>query len=240
MIERLRRFFCGNVLRSEVQITISLAYYNDGPNLLRQLSTMDLYPETVKLQIIDDGSIQDPIENYLSNIPKRIDIFKINEDIPWNIPGVRNLSATVATTPWVLILDMDQIIPLSELMQILNMPLTNPNHFYSFNRRLNNIDKFTAGTMLVSRELWWKAGGYDEDFVGNYGYNDPFFRLRLSTVGGVEKRLKNIWIAQQDADCKLSRSGREFNQFLFAEKVEGYKHSSADILRFKWKRLLRD
>ena len=240
MFRWLRQFFSGDVLRSETQITISLAYYEDGQNLSRQLSAMDLYPETVKLQIIDDGSTQDPIENYLNDIPKRIDLFKINEDIAWNIPGVRNLSATVATTPWILILDMDQIIPLSELLKILNIPLTDPNHFYSFNRRLENKTKFTAGTMLVSRELWWRAGGYDEDFVSNYGYNDPFFRLRLSAVGGVEKRLKNIWITQQDADCELSRSGQEVNKLLFAEKVEGYEHSSAEILRFKWKRLLRD
>lgn len=234
-----------NLLRKNIsdnypKITISLAYYNDGANLLAQLAAFKSYPQTVKIQIIDDGSSQDPIDNHLEYIPHYIDIFKIEPDIPWNISGVRNLSATVATTPWVLILDMDQVISCEEMEKILRLPLDKYFHFYSFNRKLNNITKFTAGTMLVSKELWWKAGGYDEDFVGNYGYNDPFFRFRLLQAGGIEKKLKNIWVVQENADCQLSRSGKEMNQLLFQNKVNDYKHSAVEILRFKWKRFRRE
>lgn len=230
---------CKRAAASDVaKITLSLAYYNDGEHLHAQLLEFKKYPSNVKIQIIDDGSKDDPITNHLQKIPNNIEIFKIEEDIPWNIPGSRNLSAAVATTPWLLILDMDQIITLENMNKILELPLKNNYEFYSFNRRLGKINKFTAGTMLVSRTLWWECGGYDEDFVGNYGHNDPLFRFKMQHVGAHEKTLKNIWVKQENADCALNRNGLEVNKMLLNEKTKKYSRAADKKLRFSWKKII--
>jgi len=72
--------------------------------------------------------------------------------------------------------------------------------------------------MLVSRSLWWECGGYDEDFVGNYGHNDPLFRFKMQHIGAHEKQLKNIWVKQKDADCALNRDGLEANKIYLTQK----------------------
>ena len=232
------KFFKNSVANDDAKITLSLSYYNDGKYLDAQLCEFKKYPSNIKIQIIDDGSQDDPITRHLQKIPDNIDIFKIKEDIPWNIPGSRNLSATVATTPWLLILDMDQIITLENINKILELPLKNDYEFYSFNRKFGKINKFTAGTMLVSRMLWWECGGYDEDFVGNYGYNDPFFRFKMQHVGAHEKMLKNVWVRQENADCALSRDGMKTNKVLFDIKTKDYSRDSDQKLGFSWKKII--
>lgn len=221
--------------KKNTKITLSLSYYNDGFHLKDQLEEFKKYPNNLKIQIIDDGSQEDPITNYLSIIPKKVDIFRIEEDLLWNIPGSRNLSATVATTPWLLILDMDQIISKDNMEKILNLRLSNSYEFYSFNRRVGNATKFTAGTMLVSRLAWWTCGGYDEDLVGNYGHNDPLFRHKLNRIGATEKRLKSIWVRQVDADCRLSRDGEAKNKELM--EIKKYEDIPNEKLRFSWKKI---
>jgi predicted glycosyltransferase involved in capsule biosynthesis len=232
------RLFKRATVSDNTKITLSLAYYNDGEHLNAQLLEFRKYPSNIKIQIIDDGSRDDPITNHLQKIPNNIEIYKIEEDIPWNIPGSRNLSATVSTTPWLLILDMDQIITLENMNKILELPLRNDYEFYSFNRKLGKINKFTAGTMLVSRSLWWECGGYDEDFIGNYGHNDPLFRFKMQHVGGHEKPLKNIWVKQESADCALNRNGVEVNKMLFNAKTKEYSRTADKKLRFSWKKII--
>ena len=219
------------------KITISLGYYNDKDHIQAHLDEFIKYPQNIKIQIIDDGSKVSPIINLLHDIPKKINIFRIEEDILWNIPGSRNLSATVATTPWILILDMDQIITISNLKKILELPLDNDYEFYTFNRKLGDKNKFTAGTMLVSRKLWWECGGYDEDFVGNYGYNDPFFKFKMKQIGAKEKQLKDIWCKQIQADCILSRNSMHINKKLYEEKIKSNLKTSNKTLRFSWKKI---
>jgi len=220
----------------ETKITISLSYYNDGDHLKDQLSVFKKYPSNIKLQIIDDGSKEDPITDYLNDISEKIDVFRIEEDIPWNIPGSRNLSATVASTPWLLILDMDQIISIENIEKILKLPLKNPYEFYSFNRKIGKLNKFTAGTMLVSRLAWWECGGYDEDLVGNYGHNDPLFRFKLNRINAFEKRLNDIWVKQVSADCKLNRNGENINQALL--EIKKNENIPDEKLRFTWKKII--
>ena len=221
--------------QADTLITISLSYYNDGEHLENQLAEFNKYPSNIKIQIIDDGSQEDPITDHLSSISKNIDVFRIMEDIPWNIPGSRNLSAAVATTPWLLILDMDQIFTLENTLKILKLPLRDLYEFYSFNRKIGKSNKFTAGTMLVSRKAWWKCGGYDEDLVGNYGHNDPLFRAKLKRINASEKQLKNIWATQINADCELNRDGLNINKELF--NVKKNQDIPDEKLRFTWKKI---
>ena len=63
---------------------------------------MENYNEKVKFQIIDDGSAEKLIDKInLESI--RNQIYQSVEliDIKWNIPGVRNLGATVCETEFV-------------------------------------------------------------------------------------------------------------------------------------------
>jgi len=219
------------------KITISLSYYNDAKFLHKQLSSFASYPDNIDIQIIDDGSQIFPIENYLNQIQDKISVYKIIEDIKWNIPGVRNLGAMLSPNPWILHLDMDQIIPLKTIIKISKLKL-NPMKYYIFNRKLENKTKFTTGTILLNKKPFWDCGGYDEDFAGIYGHNDPYLKEKLKIIGVKQVRLKNFWINdyQNEASCDLSRSDSEINKSLMKKKLHE-KNFFSKCIRFNWKKI---
>ena len=220
--------------------TISLSYYNDGDFLMNQIAAFREYLNEIKIQIIDDGSQSDPIDQYINKIPKNISIYKITSDIAWNIPGVRNLGSMIASTPWILHLDMDHIVPKQSIKKILEIDFSKQKKFYSFNRKVNGKTKFTAGTLLISRDDFWSCGGYDEDFAGTYGHNDPYLRYKLNYFGVKEIKLKDVWLEDygEEASCKLSRNEIERNQILMQKKIRQKEFFSKSI-RFDWKKISR-
>ncbi len=215
------------------KITISLAYYNSEDYIQNHLDRWKQYNDLVRFQIIDDGSkipITKTLQNFdLSSLDIRV--FRIQEDILWNIPGVRNLGAIVCFTPWMLICDMDQTFERTEIEKICLLPNNGKGSYYRFNR-LNG--KFTMGTMLISLEDYWSVGGYDEDMVGNYGHNDPLFKKQLHSIGIKDVCCGTIMCNQHSADCELDRSTRNINEQKMKQKVKKLPRQSWDILRFKW------
>jgi len=219
-------------------ITISLSYYNDEEHIQKHLDLWATYYDLVKFQIIDDGSRIPAKEIVKKTCLNQLDgrLFRVLEDIPWNIPGVRNLGATVCSTPWILICDMDQTFKRSELEKMIRLPLKN-GVFYSFKRNKHDFptegEGRTPGTMLLSIEDFWSVSGYDEDLVGNYGYNDRLFRSQLKNKG-IREETPEIYCDQALARCRLTRK-LSVNRKKFIQKKTQLPRNSWDILRFKWR-----
>ena len=92
------------------EITLSLSYYNDFEHLRQHLEQWKAYKDKIEFQIIDDGSKEKLVDKIDIDLflELNISIYRINQDIKWNIPGVRNLGAVACTTKWILFCDMDQ------------------------------------------------------------------------------------------------------------------------------------
>lgn len=218
------------------KITLSLSYYNDIEYLDKHFSEWVNYKDLINFQIIDDCS-EVPLINLVDDVILKelgIKIYRVLDDIKWNIPGVRNLGAAVCNTDWILICDMDQYFFRKDIETMYKFTdLGSKNEFYSFARK----DKTqTAGTMLISLDNYWKVGGYDEDLIGNYGWNDPLFRKKLEHSKINEKIISDIICKEQFADCKLDRKGNNKNKKKFKKKVKNLNLISSNILRFNWKR----
>jgi hypothetical protein len=222
-------------------ITISLLYYNDQEHVQKHLDGWKEYEDMAKFQIIDDGS-KIPAKDFLKDsvFPSLEDanLYRIEEDIAWNIPGARNLSATVCSTPYMLICDMDQVFHRQEMARMRALTALGPGRFYSFKRFSNDerlkskCGRKTCGTMLVCIEDWWKAGGYDEDMVGNYGHNDPLFRRQLQKAG-IKESTPEIYCEEISADCELNRKSN--NKEKYHKKIKQLPRENWNCLRFNWK-----
>ena len=212
------------------KITFSLLYYNDEQNIRPHLKEWETYNDLVKFQIIDDGSLIPAKKILKDTIFSELDstLYRIEDDIPWNIPGARNLSAAVCDTELMLICDMDQVFD-RRAVQEMNALEGKAGIFYSF-RRKNN--RKTCGTMLVSIKDWWKAGGYDEDMAGSYGHNDPLFRRQLRNAKARELT-PEIYCEQLSADCALDR--RSNNKEKYHKKIKNLPRENWNCLRFNWK-----
>jgi len=229
------------------KLSFCLLYYNQPSVLERHVSQWVSYSKEVRKQatfvIIDDGSrpALSPVD--ISEKELDIRIFRIHEDLPWNIGGARNLAAWVAETKWILLQDLDIFIGEQEAQYIVNLCRRDLlcRTIYKFGRvnLKSGQDNPHPGTMLLPKKLYWRVGGCDEDFVGHYGFTDVhFFKQRVAnTFFARVKTLSDIKLREEIAgttknlDRSLSR-----NKNLYEKKIAA-EDWSRDYLRFSWSRV---
>ena len=173
------------VKHGAVQISIVFAYYENPQMLELQWREIAAYPRDVKknvqIVVVDDGSPQNPAA--LVRRPKSLPdvaIFRLGVDIPWNQDAARNIGAFEASGTWLLLTDIDHVVPAETLKGLLSMQ-KDPDVVYSFGRV-----KFDSGEVrephpnsyFMTKKMYWSIGGHDEDFAGIYG-KDVLFRQRV-------------------------------------------------------------
>ena len=220
------------------EITLSLSYYNDFEHLHQHLEQWKAYKDKIEFQIIDDGSKEKLVDKIDIDLflELNISIYRINQDIKWNIPGVRNLGAAACSTKWILFCDMDQYFHERDINKIINKINTkqiDDNKYYSFSR---SGRERTAGTLMMTKDNFWKCGAYDEDLRGNYGYNDPLLRKQLEAIDVQEETLIDVYCQQFNADCLLDRKGMEKNKRKMHRKIKKLPKKEIKILDFNWEK----
>lgn len=221
------------------RLSLSILYYNQPDALKWQLSELKAYSSDIEILIIDDGSKKFPIEDLLHLIPRRIKVYKILQDKPWNIPGARNLSMHCASADWVIQLDIDQLIRTLEMRMLLTMDCS-VGTYYSFNRVLpGGIHKPTAGSLLISKHDFNLVDGYDESFAGYYGYNDPYLKWKLRKHDVKNVLIQDLYVIDK-SDIYSASSQRRFlfrNRMKFFYRRAINRYTAGEKLRFSWLRL---
>lgn len=156
-------------------LTVMYLYYNQ-PEAIEFFEKLG-YPDLpVNFMFIDDGS-KEPLKLDWANV------IRIDKDIPWNQPAANNLGFR---NIWgrVLRMDIDHYFKLEDFPKIHELAKTvKTNELYHFKRitkRGLNKHRNIYLTWVSNIQL---IGGYDEDFCGNYGYDDLDLMFRLSKNG---------------------------------------------------------
>lgn len=229
-----------NTTQPEPRLTINLSYYGEYETLLRHLSIWKKASSSlpyITFNIFDDGSdlsLLDKKDEIISFEINRLSVYRIIQDIRWNIPGVRNLAICICATNWILFQDMDQYFSLESLIQLQNITsIAQTGIVYTFAR---SNGKFTAGTMLTRKADLLKVHLHDEDTVGNYGFNDQLLRGKLFRQGIVECQL-------QDIKCEEFKTPLTGNRDTSKNEEKYYSILSnplkpANILNFSWIQVL--
>jgi glycosyltransferase involved in cell wall biosynthesis len=140
-----------------------------------QWNKWDLGDE-VELIFIDDCS-SIPLD--VSQLPLKTRCFRILDDIPWNMPGAKNLGALQAKGDWLFFYDADQFLDAQGLKKLVNQLNALPsNTLYRFNRfKLgdNSVLPVHQNCQVLKKIDYLEMGGYDEDFSGAYGHDDSYF-----------------------------------------------------------------
>jgi len=186
---------------SKSRITLVFAYYENPLMLALQWEEIAKYPQHVKNQIsvivVDDGSPSHPAGEVSrpKNLPA-VRIFRINRDIRWNQDAARNIGAHESRSRWLLLTDIDHVVPASSFEELLSRE-RNPKAIYSLARiKYVGGEKRPAhpNSYFMTKELYWQIGGHDEDFAGIYG-KDILFRKR-ALKHAVEVHLENVPLAR--------------------------------------------
>ena len=193
-------------------LAICQPYYKNPGMLAEQYRVWAAYPEAAKAQLevvlVDDAS---PLP--AADVPRpeglpALRIYRVKKDVPWHQHGARNLAAKEAAAPWLLLTDMDHVLPSHTLEALLALVARTSNDtVYTFHRLdaplltptrddRGNL-KPHVNSFAIHRGHYWAIGGYDEDCVG-YG-TDSYFRTRMKAAS----RMKHL------VDLALIRYPRE-------------------------------
>ena len=105
-------------------ISLVFAYYENPEMLELQWREISRYPARVKklLQVIvvDDGSPSHPAAEVARppGLPQHA-IFRLDRDVRWNQDAARNIGALEAQAPWLLLTDIDHVVPEATLTKLV-------------------------------------------------------------------------------------------------------------------------
>jgi hypothetical protein len=187
------RLWCAAVPRVAVgpaagpkRVTFVYPFYANPEFLRVQVEKWHRYPrelrEYVSALVVDDGS---PVPAALPPArPFPMRLFRIEEDVRWNWLAARNIGAYYASG-WMLMTDMDHVVPCETLAHLIH-GAHDERGAYAFERQASSGEPLTphSASFFLTRELFWKVGGYDETLSGHYG-TDGDWRRRLGAVAPI-------------------------------------------------------
>lgn len=171
--------------------TLVMAYYENAAMLALQLATIRALPRELKkalaVIVVDDGSPMAPAKGEDIGCP--LLIYRMGLDKPWNQDACRNIGVHHAVTPWVLLTDMDHVVPEATWRPLL-LRSHDPDVVYRFSR-VSAPDmlpyKPHPNTWFMTKAMYDRIGGYDENYAGFYG-TDALFRDQAMAAAPIEMR----------------------------------------------------
>jgi glycosyltransferase involved in cell wall biosynthesis len=164
-------------------VTLIVPYY-DNPEFFRfQLDRWDqyVYGEWLSVIVVDDGSPTHPaaevVSDYAPPPTVNLRVFRIEVDVRWNWLAARNIGAEHAPDGWILLTDMDHVVPSATLDAVIHGE-HDPGLIYAFARKEHTGQVIAphSASFLLTRSLFWRIGGYDEGLSGYYGTDGDFRR----------------------------------------------------------------
>ena len=246
-------------------LSLVVPYYLNRSMLELQMREWERWSRKAKAQIeiiiVDDGSPDPAVSvpfppTFIGTLPE-LSIYRITEDRPWHQHAARNLGAHVARGPWLLLTDMDHMLTAANADQLIKrLGKLDLGTAYFLHRIEASTGLPTLGrddqpkphpnSFVMTRDLYWQAGGYDEDFCGIYG-TDGLFKSRLFTIAeqGFLKHvaLTRYWreiVPDASTTTMARKEGRkpgDKEAVLITKKAAGKEHE-IKVLDFSWERAL--
>lgn len=189
-------------------------------------------------------------------------LYRIDVDIPWNREGARNLASRECKTEWMVHVDIDHVLPAECATRLLQLHTNwDMRNFYRFLRfRVGQADATRRkdriapdaefgeihphiDSYLCTKDQYWDAGGYNEDFSGILGGGSEFLR-RLERAARASMAPFDVYLhvytrtAIADAsDLYCDRSMTEVKKLERKLREQGSPKPTT-WLRFPWRRLL--
>lgn len=208
--------------------------------------------EHLTIFLVDDCSPLDERPDDLlrlapAELRKRIRLLRVIDDIPWNQHGARNLGAKLSKTVWILLTDIDRIVPAHDMRILLSRSLDVRKYYKPLQyiarakmplSELN--ERAPYNQFLCTRKAYWRAGGYDEDYCGSYGGDSPFLNAlkrqanfqRMTDVRMLRYN-RHVLDGANTADLDRVAAKAEYAR-RFASKNKSGKTASVRPVRFRW------
>lgn len=166
-------------------MTLVVPYYDNPQMFAEQQRTWLAFSAEVRqalhVIVVDDGSPRHRADGQVLSETRgalaSFRVFRTGVDVRWNWLFCRNLGVEQATTEWVLMTDMDHVVPETTWHRVMVGPL-DQHHAYRLSR-VQAPDMAPRNphpnTWILTRHMFLnRIGGYDERFSGVYGTDGEF------------------------------------------------------------------
>ncbi|TAN57357.1 MAG: glycosyltransferase family 2 protein [Rhodospirillales bacterium] len=179
-----------------VEISVVIPCFNGGAELPRALASLEKQTfRDFEIIVVDDGSTDAPTIAFLDKLPSSIRILHQENR---GLPAARNAGMRAATGRFLLPLDCDDQLEPEFLSECLTALTAHPEAAFAFAQmrlegELTGVTRKSYNPfaqlflnqlpycLMLRRQAWEEAGGYDETMRG--GYEDWEFNIRLSSLG---------------------------------------------------------
>ncbi len=207
---------------SRPKISICIAHHNAHVMLRAQYSRLGSYSpkimQHVELVVCDDASDYAPIHPWHYTIQGKL--FRIRPPhVRWSHRCATNIAAFEASGAWLLLTDVDHIVPSATLQYLIDAPL-NGNIVYTFGRvsPSGEVMKSHPDSWLIHRTLWKEIGGWDERYRGYYGQNGNIWR-RIRWHAGEPHEVPVHLVRFTNADVPDAEQPEAMRQNRLADKA---------------------
>lgn len=174
-------------------VSVVMAYFNNPMMLQRQYAQFMAYPEHVR-RAVEYIVVDDCSDEGKQAVPPpagwdiRFQLWRQEIKLRWNQDSCRNHGAFKASFRFLLLTDMDHLIPAETLADLTlgEWPDSKAFRFSRVNDQTFDTYKPHPNSWFMSRLLYDRVGGYDERLAGLYG-TDGDFRSRLAKAATLEQ-----------------------------------------------------
>lgn len=165
--------------------TLIVPYYDNAGMFREQQRLWRELPTDIRQHmhviVVDDGSPREPASVHLEATTgpalASLRLFRAKVDVRWNWLFCRNLGAEQATTDWLLMTDIDHVIPPATWRRLMREKL-DPLCAYRLSRAIApdlQVHHPHPNTWVMTKHMFVnRIGGYDERFSGVYGTDGQF------------------------------------------------------------------
>ena len=226
-----------------MQLTLITHYYNHTDKVEELIDHLSSFRSELRnrfeLVVVDDNSEELAVfTSHHLNLRQ----YRIESAINWNQAGSRNLGVMMSTKEWLLLFDADQLLVEESFARIINsLDYLDASTLYYFNvenfidSNLNQPLTVHPNSFLVKSQRFKEWAMYDEDFAGNYGYEDLYLPYVWERSGGT-RQLVGDMVLFRDKGFKTTNLNRnlDINKALAERKIlEGCRRPT-HLLRFNW------
>ena len=199
------------------EFTLVVPYYENPRFFTRQMVGWRKLPEGLAsymhLIVVDDGSPINPASNVVAAFPPAtvasFRLFRVDVDVRWNWLAARNIGVHEAETDWVMTTDMDHVLE-PDVLSTLVTGIFDEKVIYRFSRREHTGEKIHPhpNSWFMTREMYWKVGGYDEALSGFYG-TDGEYRRRCAATAKIKIMRNELVRHEYQQDSSTTRYQRK-------------------------------
>lgn len=241
-------------------LTLVMPFYRNSGMLARQYQGWADWPGELKgrfeIVLVDDGSPEPAAGVSRPQGLPALRIYRVKEDRPWHQHAARNIGAHEASPGWLLLTDMDHVLSMvSAAALAMRIDRLDAGTAYTLDRVEADTGKPTLNvegrpkphpnSFVMTRDLYWRIGGYDEDFCGIYG-TDAYFReraFRIGRRGHLNIPLTRYWrdiVPDASTNGLPRKEGRDplaKDRVLAAKRARG-EVGIVKVLQSEWERVL--